>query len=121
MRIWKCGIDIGKGRYSIDNYNSAIQFLDISKKDDRIEDNNSTSTNGISSNTNRIRNKITMRQFAEKYNNIATETLSRHFSKPIFSNYHNKIFGNLQYIGIRQNIIGENSGTSLDSSDSSVC
>jgi hypothetical protein len=31
-----------------------------------------------------------MRQFAEKYGNITTETLSRHFSKPIFANNHNK-------------------------------
>jgi hypothetical protein len=61
-----------------------------------------------------------MRQFAEKYDGIATETLSRHFSKPIFSNYHNKIFGNLQYIWTRQNVNEENSGTSLDSLDSSV-
>jgi hypothetical protein len=120
MRLWKCGIDIGNGQYSIDNYNSAIQFLDIIKKDDRIEDNNSTSTNGASNNTNRNRNKITMRQFAEKYNSIATETLSRHFSKPIFSNYHNKIFGDLQYIRTRQNINDENSGKLSDSSGSSV-
>jgi hypothetical protein len=120
MRLWECGIDIGKGRYSIDNYNSAIRFLDISKKDDRIENNNSTSTNGTSSNTNRNRNKITMRQFAEKYNSIATETLSRHFSKPIFSNYYNKIFGKLQYIGIRQNINDRNLGKLPNSSDSSV-
>jgi hypothetical protein len=27
MGLWKCGIDIGNGRYSIDNYNSAIHFL----------------------------------------------------------------------------------------------
>jgi hypothetical protein len=115
MRLWKCGIDIGNGQYTADNYNSAIQFLDISKKGDRIENNNSTSTN-----SSRNRNKITMRQFAEKYDGIATETLSRHFSKPIFSNYHNKIFGNLQYIWTRQNVNEENSGTSLDSLDSSV-
>jgi hypothetical protein len=121
LTFLKCGIDIGNGRYTIDNYNSAIQFLDIIKNDDRIEDNNSTSTNQTSSITNRKRNKITMKQFAEKYDSAATETLSRHFSKPIFSNYHNKIFGNLQYIGIRQNINNDNSGMSLDSSDSSVC
>ncbi|HKG87608.1 MAG TPA: hypothetical protein VKA95_04725 [Nitrososphaeraceae archaeon] len=119
LTLWKCGIDIGKGRYSIDNYNSAIQFLDIIKKDDRIEDNNSTSTNGTSS-TNRKRNKITMRQFAEKYDGIATETLSRHFSKPIFSNYHNKIFGHLQYLGIRQYTNVKDSGNIPNSLDSSV-
>ena len=119
LRLWKCGIDLGNGMYSIDNYNSAIQFLDTSKKGDEIEDNNNiTSTN--SSNTS-SRSKITMRQFAEEYDSTATETLSRHFSKPIFANYHNKIFGDLQYIGIRQNINDENSGTPIDSSDSSVC
>jgi hypothetical protein len=121
MTLLKCGIDIANGRYSIDNYNSTIQFLDIIKKDDRIENNKSTSTNGTSSTTNRKRNKITMKQFAENYDSAATETLSRHFSKPIFSNYHNKIFGNLQYIGIRQYTNVKDSGTSLDSSDSSVC
>jgi hypothetical protein len=120
MGLWKCGIDIGNGRYSIDNYNSAIQFLD--KDDDGIEDNNNTSTKGGSSNTSsRNRNKITMRQFAERYGSTATETLSRHFSKPIFSNYYNKIFGNLKYIGIRQYANVKDSGTSFDSSDSSAC
>jgi hypothetical protein len=116
LRLWKCGIDIGNGQYSIDNYNSAIQFLDIIKRDERIEDNNSTSTDSSSIR----RNKITMRQFVEKYGVSANETLSRHFSKPIFSNYHNKIFGDIQYIGIRQNIYDKNSGNSQDSSDSSV-
>jgi hypothetical protein len=120
MRLWECGIDIGKGRYSIDNYNSAIQFLDIIKKDDRIEDDNSTSTNGTSSTTNRKRNKIAMRQFAEKYDSAATETLSRHFSKPIFSDYYNKIFGNLQYLGIRQYTDVKDSGNIPNSLDSSA-
>jgi hypothetical protein len=120
MRLWKCGIDIGNDRYTTDNCNSAIQFLDIRKKDNGMDDNNnSTSTNRCSSISSR--NKITMRQFAEKYGSIATETLSRHFSKPIFSDNHNKIFGDLKYIGIRQNINGENSGISIDSADSSVC
>jgi len=118
MSLWKCGIEIGNGRYSIDNYNSAIQFLDIRKKDDEIDDNN-TSTTGCS--TINKRNKITMRQFAEKYDGIATDTLSRHFSKPIFANSHNKIFGDLQYIAIRQNINDQNSRRCSDSSDSSVC
>ena len=117
MTFRKCGIDIGNGRYTIDNYNSAIQFLDIIKNDDRIKSNNSTSTNDTSS---RNRNKITMRQFAEEYDSTATETLSRHFSKPIFSNYYNKIFGKLQYIGIRQNINDRNLGKLPNSSGSSV-
>jgi hypothetical protein len=119
MSLWKCGIDNGNGRYTIDNYNSAIQFLDIRKKDDGIDDNNnSTSTDtGIS----RTRNKITMRQFADKYDGVTTENLSRHFSKPIFANSYNRIFGDLQYIRIRQNINDQNSITFSDSSDSSVC
>jgi hypothetical protein len=121
MGLWKCGIDIGNGQYSTDNYNSAIQFLDIRKKDDRIEGNNSTNTNGSSNTISNNRNKITMRQFAERYDSMAIDTLSRHFSRPIFSDYHNKIFGDLQYIGIRENINNENSGNSSDSSDSSVC
>jgi hypothetical protein len=116
MSLWKCGIDSGNGRYTIDNYNSAIQFLDIRKKDDGIDDNNSTCTK---SSISRTRNKITMKQFAEKYDSVA-ETLSRHFSKPIFANSH-KIFGDLQYIRIRQNNNNENSRTCSDSSDSSVC
>lgn len=124
MRLWKCGIDIGNGRYTVDNYNPVIQFLDIRKKDDRIEKNNSTSTNSscssISGSISTKRNKITMSQFAERYGSTATETLSRHFSKPIFSNNHNKIFGDLQYIGIRQNINDRNLGKLPDSSDSSV-
>ena len=62
-----------------------------------------------------------MRQFAEKYDSIANDMLSRHFSKPIFANYYNKIFGDLQYIGIIQNINHENSGMSINSADSSVC
>ena len=106
MRLWKCGIDIGNGQYPAGNYNSPIQFLDINKKDNTIDDNNnSTSTDSSSNSINRNRrNKITISQFAEKYGSTATDTLSRHFSKPIFANYHNKIFGDLQYIGIRQNI-----------------
>jgi hypothetical protein len=83
LGLWKCGIELDNARYSIDNYNEAIQFLDIE------------STLGYT------RNKITMRQFSEKYD--TTETLSRHFSKPIFGNYCNKIFGKIQYIGICRN------------------
>jgi hypothetical protein len=120
MGLWKCGIDIGNGMYSINNYNSAIQFLDIRKKDDGIDDNNNN-TSSISCSTINKRNKITIKQFTEKYDSIATETLSRHFSKPIFSDYYNKIFGHLQYIGIRHNINDKNSGIARDSSDSSVC
>jgi hypothetical protein len=61
--LWKCGIELGSAQYSIDNYNEALQFLDIESTLDHT------------------RNKITMRQFSENYD--ASETLSRHFSKPI--------------------------------------
>ena len=73
LGLWKCGIELGSAQYSIDNYNEAIQFLDMESK------------------LGYTRNKITMRAFSEKYD--ATETLSRHFSKPIFEDYYNKIFG----------------------------
>src|SRR5262249_22703852 len=29
LGLWKCGIGLDNARYSIDNYNEAIQFLDI--------------------------------------------------------------------------------------------
>ena len=114
MRLWKCGIDIGNSRYTIDNYNSAIQFLDIRKKDNKINDNDSTKYKSVVV----LLIEITKSQcvsLSERYGSIATDTLSRHFSKPIFSDYYNKIFGQLQYIGIRQNINDKNSGMSTDS------
>ena len=63
----------------------------------------------------RSRNRITMRQFARKYNG-STGDLSRHFSRPIFANSHNKIFGDLQYIGIRRDVNQINSGICQNSS-----
>ena len=43
LRLWKCGIDNGNGGHcSIDNYHSAIQFLDVNKSDERTEDNNNS-------------------------------------------------------------------------------
>jgi hypothetical protein len=32
LGLWKCGIELGGAKYSIDNYNEAIQFLDIESK-----------------------------------------------------------------------------------------
>jgi hypothetical protein len=61
LGLWKCGIELGSAQYSIDNYNDALQFLDIENK------------------LGSMRNKITMRQFSEKYD--TTETLSRHDKK----------------------------------------
>jgi hypothetical protein len=96
LGLWKCGIEIGNTQYSIDNYNDAIQFLDIE------------STLGCT------RNRITMRQFGEKYD--PTEALSRHFSRPIFGNYDNKIFGKIQYIGKYGTNSSIISGTDINSS-----
>jgi hypothetical protein len=59
-----------------------------------------------------------MRQFSEKYD--ASETLGRHISKPIFGDYCNKIFGKIQYIGIRKNGSRIISGIDVNSSLSSV-
>ncbi|MGB6530826.1 MAG: hypothetical protein WBF33_22185 [Candidatus Nitrosopolaris sp.] len=59
-----------------------------------------------------------MRQFSEKYD--ATETLSRHFSRPIFGDYYNKIFGKIQYIGIDRSYSEIISGSDVNSSLSSV-
>jgi hypothetical protein len=40
-----------------------------------------------------------MTQFVQKYNS-PSDSLSRHFSRPIFSDSCNKISGEIQYIGI---------------------
>jgi hypothetical protein len=100
LGLWKCGIKLGNAQYSIDNYNEAIQFLDIESK------------------LGHTRNKITMRAFSEKYD--ATETLSRHFSKPIFGDYYNKIFPKIKYIGVRSSGSTVISGSDVNSSLSSV-
>ena len=96
LGLWKCGIELGNTQYSIDNYTDAIQFLDIESK------------------LSYSRNKITMRQFSEKYD--PTKTLSRHFSKPIFGDYYNKIFDKIQYIGIRRSGSTIISGSDVHSS-----
>ena len=59
-----------------------------------------------------------MRQFSEKYD--TPETLSRHFSKPIFGDYYNKIFGKIQYIGVYKRDSTVISGSDVNSSLSSV-
>jgi hypothetical protein len=100
LGLWKCGIELDNAQYSIDNYNEAIQFLDIESK------------------LGYTRNKITMRAFSEKYD--TPETLSRHFSRPIFGDYYNKIFGKLQYIGICKGDSTVISGSDVKSSLSSV-
>ncbi|MFZ0511791.1 MAG: hypothetical protein WAM14_09315, partial [Candidatus Nitrosopolaris sp.] len=100
LGLWKCGIELDNAQYSIDNYNDAIQFLDIE------------STLGHS------RSRIAMRQFSEKYD--TPETLSRHFSKPIFGDYYNKIFGKMQYIGVHRSGSTVISGSDVNSSLSSV-
>ena len=103
---------------------SAIQFLDIEKDHVIIADPNQcegegsstiTSDNTSNDTVRRSRNIITMRQFARKYNG-STGDLSRHFSRPIFADSHNKIFGDLQYIGIRRDVSQINSGICQNSS-----
>jgi hypothetical protein len=121
LGLWKCGIDYGNGRYNT----SAIQFLDIEKDHLVIADPNEYEDEGISTiksdNTSNDtvrrggRNRITMRQFARKYNG-PTGDLSRHFSRPIFANSHNKILEDLQYIGIRRGFNQLNSGICQNSS-----
>jgi hypothetical protein len=96
LGLWKCGIELGNAQYSISNYNEAIQFLDTESK------------------LGHTRNKITMRQFSEKYD--TPETLSRHFSKPIFEDYYNKIFGKIQYIGVCRGSSTIISGSDVNSS-----
>ena len=121
LGLWKCGIDYGNGQYNLDNYTSAIQFLDIEK--DRLviaksegEGRSTIKSDNTSNDTvRRSRNRITMRQFARKYNG-STGDLSRHFSRLIFANSHNKIFGDLKYIGIRRDVNQINSGILTDSS-----
>jgi hypothetical protein len=100
LGLWKCGIELGNAQYSIDNYNDAIQFLDIE------------------STLCHSRSRITMRQFSEKYD--TPETLSRHFSKPIFGDYYNKIFGKIQHIGVHRSGSTVISGSDVNSSLSSV-
>jgi bifunctional DNA primase/polymerase-like protein len=118
LRLWKCGIEIGKGHYSLNNYIQAIQFLDIEKDHVAIvnpikgkTEDSTTSVDAIKRN----RNRITMRQFARKYNG-PTGDLSRHFSRPILANSFNKVFGDLQYIGMRRDLKQLNSGFLLNSS-----
>jgi hypothetical protein len=117
LSLWKCGIEIGEGHYNRDNYTQAIQFLDIEKDHIAIVDPNeregkaSTTISNNSSNDaiKRNRNRITMRQFARKYNG-PTGDLSKHFSRPILANSFNKVFGDLKYIGLRRNPNQLNSG-----------
>jgi hypothetical protein len=118
LGLWKCGINYGNGQYDT----SAIQFLDIEKDHLVIADPNESEGAGSSTitsdNTSNEtvrrsgRNRITIRQFARKYNG-PTGDLSRHFSRPIFANSHNKIFGDLHYIDIVNQI---NSGICQNSS-----
>jgi hypothetical protein len=95
LGLWKCGIEIGNGQYSIDNYNDAIQFLSIESK------------------LGYTRNGISMRQFSGKYD--PCDTLSQHFSGPIFEDSYNRIFGNLEYIGTFRDNDTKNSGSYVDS------
>jgi hypothetical protein len=63
------------------------------------DNNNNSNTIGNSNPSINKRKKITMTQFVQRYNS-PTDSLSRHFSRPIFSDSYNKIFGEIQYVGI---------------------
>jgi hypothetical protein len=45
------------------------------------------------------RERITITQFIQKYN-ATLGALSRHFSRPIFANSYNNIFGKIKYLGV---------------------
>jgi hypothetical protein len=140
LKLWKCGIDIGNDRPLLDsskfvnhnndtndesnnNYNSSaipsvssatpttttitaiIQFLDKEIVNISIRD---------TSCKNNERTKLTMTQFVQSYN-TTIDSLSRHFSRPIFSNFHNKIFGELQYLEISSIHSKTNSGNCQNS------
>ena len=122
LKLWKCGIDNGNDHcftnssrfVNYDNDNNgennnnnksatppvssatpvatAIQFLDKKIVDISNRDN-------CKNNDNYNRTKLTMTQFVLRYN-VTIDSLGRHFSRPIFSNFYNKIFGELQYLGI---------------------
>jgi hypothetical protein len=109
LRLWKCGIELGKGHYSVNNYTQAIQFLDIEAIVNPIKDSTTISDNTSMDAIKRNRNRLTMREFARKYNG-PTGDLSRHFSRPILANSYNKVFGDLQYIGVRRDLKQLNSG-----------
>jgi hypothetical protein len=122
LRLWKCRIEVGDQHMcscSNASYDSnsglkpAIQFLDQIRRDGKDID----SSDSYYSYNNR--KKITMTDFVQSYNRL-TDILSRHFSRPIFDNYCNKIFGEIQTLGptVNKDII--NSGIDPNSSVSSV-
>jgi hypothetical protein len=96
---------------------ATIQFLDIVREEEEEKEgvqenndnNNNSSTIGNSNLSINKRKKITMTQFVQKYNS-PSDSLSRHFSRPIFSDSCNKIFGEIQYIGILPRNSTVNSG-----------
>jgi hypothetical protein len=140
LRLWKCGIDIGNGHHyshSLTSANSskynhnnncdltqegevvapiaaAIQFLDIERgggeeEGEGEEEEKAGAQENDNNNNKKKRNKLTMTQFVQRYNS-PTDSLSRHFSRPIFSDSCNKIFGEIQYIGIFSTSTVTNSG-----------
>jgi hypothetical protein len=123
LRLWKCGIDICNGPYYsshsltfVNNNNNpiqkeggevlptiaaSIQFPDVEREEEEEKEEVQQNNNNSSSNKDnkKKRNKLTMTEFVQKYNS-PSDSLSRHFSRPIFSDSCNKIFGEIQYIGI---------------------
>ena len=141
LKLWKCGIKIDNGHiYSSslsspntsnhDNNNdsiheevppiaAAIQFLDIErekgeKKEVQENNDNNNSSSNIDDLSNK-RKKITMTDFVQKYNG-STAILSRHFSRPLFDDYCNKIFGKIQYLCPIANINTIKTGINSNSS-----
>jgi hypothetical protein len=123
LRLWKCRIDISNGHpysNSLTSYDSnlankeaeksvisAIQFLDKERKEEGNVNSSDTYYNN--------RKMITMTDFVQKYNRL-TDRLSRHFSRPIFEDYCDKIFGKIQYLNAIINTNTIKTGTSSNSS-----
>ena len=110
LALWRCGIDKANEHRSsslscYNNNNSskeqaekpivaAIQFLDKERKVEYIVNDGNTSDTNYND-----RKKITMTEFVRKYDG-STGKLSRHFSRPIFANSYNNIFGKIKYLGV---------------------
>jgi hypothetical protein len=74
--------------------------LDVEREmeGEEVERNNNNNNDYYSRKRSSNRKKITMTQFVQRYNS-PIDTLSRHFPRPIFANFYNKIFGEIQYVG----------------------
>ena len=138
LKLWKCGIDIGNDRplldsskfvnykYNNNNNNNSSAIPPVSSATPTTTTTTITAiiqvmdkeivniSNRDTSCKNNERTKLTMTQFVQRYN-TTIDSLSRHFSRPIFSNFHNKIFGELQYLEISSIHSKTNSGNCQNS------